>query len=126
MKVLYVDDDEDLRELGLLALGLDGALETRTVDGAASALILLDSDAWRPDILLLDVMMPDMDGRSLLREIRKRRLYLDTPAIFLTARAQPADLAGYGDAGVCGVITKPFDPLTLAARLRGLVDGRMT
>lgn len=118
MKVLYVEDDEDLRELGELALGLDSSLDIRTADGGEAALALLDSGQWKPDLILLDVMMPDMDGPALLTSIRMRAGFAGTPVIFFTARSQPDELARYASLGACGVIAKPFDPLTLAARVR--------
>lgn len=120
MKVLYVEDDADLRDLGALALELDPEIEIRTVESAELALAILDDGSWAPDVLLLDVMMPDIDGPSLLQAIRTRPQFDGIPAIFLTARSMPGEVARYGALGARGVITKPFDPLTLAARIRSL------
>ena len=122
MKVLYVEDDADLRDLGTLALGLDADIEIQTAENAEAALAMLDAGAWTPDVLLLDVMMPDIDGPALLEAIRTRATYADTPAIFLTARSQPGDAARYAQVGARGVITKPFDPLTLAPRVRAMAE----
>jgi two-component system, OmpR family, response regulator len=74
-----------------------------------------------PDVILLDAMMPDMNGQTTLAEIRKLPGYSAVPVIFMTARARQADVDAYRQAGAVGVIVKPFDPLTLARQVRGLV-----
>lgn len=121
LKLLYVDDDADIREVTQISLALDPSLEVRTAASGAEALDIVAADAWRPQALLLDVMMPDMDGPAVLAAIRERG-HGDAPkAIFITARVRPAEIARLMAHGALGVITKPFDPLTLAAEVRRIL-----
>jgi two-component system OmpR family response regulator len=118
IKVLYVDDEPDIREVATMSLEMDPAMEVRAAGSAAEALALLESGDWRPDILLLDVMMPVMDGPGLLQEIRRRPALASIPAIFITARAQPQEHDRFISAGAIAVIAKPFDPISLARDVR--------
>lgn len=124
LKVLYVDDEADIREVAAMSLEIDPQIDVRTASSAAEALALLDAGDWRPDVLLLDVMMPAMDGPSLLKEIRTRPVLDDAPAIFVTARAQPQERDRFIAAGAIGVIAKPFDPLTLASQVRAAIGAK--
>lgn len=117
LKVLYVDDDADIREVAELCLQMDEDLEVRIAASGPEALALLES--WRADIVMLDVMMPQMDGPMLLAEIRARD-GVQPAALFITARVLPDELAQLMALGVAGVITKPFDPIGLAAEVRRL------
>lgn len=117
LRILYVDDEPDIRTIGEMSLRLDPALDVRVAGSGAEALAILQSGAWQPDLLLLDVMMPGMDGPTLFAEIRKS-WSADIPAIFMTARAQPRDVEHYLSLGAIGVILKPFDPMQLAAEIR--------
>ena len=116
LTILYVDDDEDIRDVAELSLQMDPGIEVRTAASGPEAMAVLE--AWEPDLLMLDVMMPDMDGPTLLAAIRARPGRTAPPAIFITARVLAAELAQLEALGVAGVITKPFDPLTLAAQVR--------
>lgn len=120
LSILYVDDDRDIREIVKLALGLDPKFALQVCDGGPSALSWLDGAGLRPDLILLDVMMPGMDGPELMREIRSRPGLDDVPVVFITARARVADREGYLRAGAADVIHKPFDPLTLANQIRAI------
>jgi CheY-like chemotaxis protein len=122
LKVLYVDDEPDIREIALFALGLDPELELRAADSGKSALKVLSDGDWRPDLILLDVMMPVIDGPTTLAEIRKLPGGGDVPVIFVTARAQSQELAALKEQGVLGVITKPFQPMQLAAEARRMLQ----
>lgn len=121
LKVLYVDDDPDIREVAALSLELDGDIEVRTADGGLEALRALD-EGFEPDVIMLDVMMPGMDGPSTLKEIRGRPRLERTPVVFITARTMASEHAEYLAQGLKGVMVKPFDPMTLAMRLRDLVE----
>ena len=123
LKILCIDDDPDIRTNAVMALGLDSAMTIRAAASGAEAVALLRSDAWRPDGILLDVMMPGMDGPATLAAIRALGGYADVSVIFMTARARQADLDGYTLLGANGVIVKPFDPMHLAEDVRTLVDG---
>ncbi|USI71695.1 response regulator [Sphingomonas morindae] len=122
--LLYVDDDDDIRAIAELALGLDPTLDVRTAPGGAAALALLDGGAgWRPDVALLDVMMPEMGGVELARHLRTRPGLGRLPIIFMTARARAGDISEYTAIGQSAMIAKPFDPMTLAATVRERLRG---
>jgi CheY-like chemotaxis protein len=118
MHVLYVDDEPDIREVAEIALSLDPQFSVKAVASAREALEYLATRV--PDIALFDVMMPEMDGPSLLQEIRRDPRLVDLPVIFVTARAQRSDLQNFSMLDACGVIAKPFDPLSLAAQVRAM------
>ena len=79
---------------------------------------LVAAAEWHPDLILLDVMMPVMDGPATLAHLREDPRTADIPVVFMTARVQKQDLAHFKSLGAAGVITKPFDPMTLAAAVR--------
>jgi two-component system, OmpR family, response regulator len=118
-RVLYVDDEPDIREIAEMALGLDPEFEIRTAPSGEEALALLAD--WPADVALLDVMMPEMDGPTLLGHIRQMPAFAALPVIFITARAQQSELQNFATLDAVGVIAKPFDPVTLAARVRALM-----
>ena len=118
MRVLYVDDEPDIREIAEMSLSLDPAFDVRTAPSGAAALALIAD--WPPDVMLLDVMMPEMDGPTLLVQIRGIERFATTPVIFVTARAQRSELQNFATMDAVGVIAKPFDPMELAARVRAL------
>ncbi len=120
LKVLYVEDDEFIREVAELALGLDPEIEVRVADGGRAAVEVVRG-GFAPDVFLLDVMMPQMDGPATLAALRETLGHADTPAIFVTARAQAAEHRPLIEAGAVGVLTKPFDPVNFAREVRGLI-----
>ena len=119
MRVLYVDDEPDIREIAEMALSLDSDLEVRTASSGMEALRIIEQ--WPPDVALFDVMMPEMDGPSLLSHIRQISAMIALPVIFVTARAQRSDMQSFATLDAVGVIAKPFDPMTLAQRVRELL-----
>ncbi|MBA2934764.1 response regulator [Sphingomonas sp. CGMCC 1.13654] len=121
MRILCVDDDPDIRTIAVMALGLDSDMEVRSANGGAEVLALLDAGDWKPDVVLLDVMMPGMDGPAVLATLQGRSDCAGLPVIFMTARARKADVDAYRALGAIGVIVKPFDPLALAGEVRSLV-----
>jgi two-component system, OmpR family, response regulator len=115
-RILYVDDEPDIREVAAMSLELDPALEVRS---CASGYEALDMAAeWKPALILLDVMMPGMDGPTTFGRLRERPTTAEIPVVFITARAQAREADGFLALGAAGVIPKPFDPLTLAATVR--------
>ena len=124
LKLLYVDDEPDIREVAVMSLELDPGIEVRTHARGADALAMLDQDAWRPDVVLLDVMMPDMDGPATLAHLRARAEFAQTPVVFITARVQPHERERLLSLGALGVIVKPFDPMSLAADVRSVLAAR--
>jgi two-component system, OmpR family, response regulator len=121
LRILCVDDDPDIRTIALMALALDPAIEARGVASAAEGLALLVIDAWRPDAILLDVMIGAMSGPEMLGRMRQNAALANIPVIFLTARAGTAAMEEYRLLGVTGVIVKPFDPIHLASKVRALL-----
>lgn len=121
MKVLYVDDEPDIRDVAVMALEIDPDLEVKPAGSGGEALSILDEGGYQPDVVLLDVMMPVMDGPAVLEALRKRPEHAETPVVFITARAQAHETARFLSLGAVGVITKPFDPMTLALELRAIL-----
>jgi CheY-like chemotaxis protein len=121
IRILCVDDDPDIRTIAVMALGLDPVMEVRSASSGVEALAMLAEPAWQPDVVLLDVMMPGMDGPAVLATIRSKSDTIALPVIFMTARARKADVDAYRDLGAIGVIVKPFDPLALAREVRALI-----
>ncbi len=119
VRLLHVDDDSDILELVTYSIRLDPLFEVRCAASGAAALACLG--AFTPDVILLDVMMPSMDGRQTLEAIRQLPEHVATPVIFLTARAFREDNARLIALGAKGVITKPFDPMTLARDIRKIL-----
>jgi len=120
-KILYVEDEADIQKVAKLALESVGGFEVLICGSGAEA--LEKAPAFAPDILLLDVMMPGMDGPDTLVELLKIASLKDTPSVFLTAKAMPAEVERYKKLGALGVIPKPFDPMLLADKVREIWDG---
>jgi CheY-like chemotaxis protein len=120
LRVLHVDDEPDIREVVEISLGLDPGLSTRNCASGQEALGV--AVEWAPDIILLDVMMPVMDGAATLARLRENPLTAGIPVVFMTARAQSRELDLFRSLGAIGVIPKPFDPMTLAASVRAHVE----
>jgi CheY-like chemotaxis protein len=121
LAILYVDDEPDIREVASIAFSLDPGISVRTAESGREALAALREPSYHPDVVMLDVMMPGMDGPATLAEIRKLPGHEETPVVFITARAQSHELAGFLKLGAVGVITKPFDPMVLPTEVRAIV-----
>jgi CheY-like chemotaxis protein len=119
VRVLHVDDEPDIREVVEMSLGLDPDLAIKSCASGADALVA--SSDWPPDLILLDVMMPVMDGPTTLRRLREHPVTINTPVVFMTARAQAREIEQFVSLGAIGVIAKPFDPMTLARAVKGFV-----
>lgn len=117
--ILYVEDDLDIQAVAQIALEVVGGLSLKTCSSGAEALVAASS-GFVPDLLLLDVMMPNMDGPTTLAELRKIAVTASTPVIFMTAKVQSAELDFYTSLGAVGVIAKPFDPMELSAQVIAL------
>lgn len=118
-RILYVDDEADIREVATMALELDPDFDVRTCASGAEALEV--APGWRPDLILLDVMMPDMDGPTTLVRLREQRETAGYRIVFITARTQAHEIERFVGLGAAGVIAKPFDPMTLAEQVRALI-----
>jgi CheY-like chemotaxis protein len=118
-KVLLVDDENDIRTVGNLSLSRVGGWQTLLASSGAEAVAL--AAAERPDLILLDVMMPGMDGPTTLGQLRAQEATARTPIIFMTAKSQKHEVARYLELGAVGVISKPFDPMTLPTEIKKLL-----
>jgi len=117
-RILYVDDELILRKMTRATLEKLGGF---TVGMASSGKEALDlAPEFQPDLILLDVMMPGMDGPTTLEELRKIPETVKTPVVFITAKAQADDIARFLALDAIGVVTKPFDPKDLIETLRRL------
>ena len=114
--ILLVEDDPDIQTVAAMVLRTVGGLEVSVCASGREAV-----DHCRqasPDMVLLDVMMPGMDGPATLRAMRELPNMRDVPVVFMTARAQPDEVARYRDMGIADVIVKPFDPGSLCDQVR--------
>ena len=116
IRILLVDDEPDIRAVVDVSLGLDPEFSTRACASGADALVM--AAQWSPSLILLDVMMPVMDGPATLANLRKDPRTAYIPVLFLTARTQIGEIEHFVSLGAQGVLAKPFDPMTLAARVR--------
>jgi len=110
-KILLVDDEDDIRTIARIALVDIGGVEAVVASSGKEALQLAITE--RPDLVLLDVMMPGLDGPSTLALLRAEPATADIPVVFLTAKVQRDEVARFRALGARGVIAKPFDPMTL-------------
>lgn len=117
LNVLYIDDEPDIRTIVEMALCLDPDFALRIAASGPEGLAIVEG-GWHPDIALLDMMMPEMSGKDVLNRLRAMTEFAALPILFVTASARRADVELYLSAGADGVITKPFDPLSLASTVR--------
>lgn len=115
-RVLIVDDKDEVRRIAEIALGRVGGLEVCACEGGTEALEMAPD--FEPDVIVLDVMMPGMDGLEVLEALAAHPDLGDVPVVFLTAKAQRWEVDEYLERGAVGTIKKPFEPMTLADELR--------
>jgi len=115
-KILYAEDEADIREIATLALEVIGELETITCESGATVIDL--AIKFQPQVILLDVMMPDMDGPTTLKALKENPQLSHLPVIFLTAKILPDEINRFKSLGAVDVISKPFDPMTLADQIK--------
>lgn len=116
IRILHVDDEPDIREVVDISLALNPEFEVRACSSGAEA--IATAAEWSPRLILLDVMMPGMDGPATLAQLRDNPHTSTIPVLFMTARAQAREVEHFIALGAQGVISKPFDPMTLAAQVR--------
>lgn len=120
MRVLVVDDDDDIRRIAMLALVGVGGMKVAEASGGSEGIRKAREE--RPDVILLDMMMPGMDGLATFRALRGDPETSGIPVVFLTAKAMTAEVDSLKALGARGVLIKPFDPMALPGLLRGLVS----
>ena len=121
-RVLYVEDEPDIQAVAQVALEVVGGLVIRICSSGEEA--LREAVEFAPDMILLDVMMPGMDGPSTLKALQALPALAGIPVAFMTAKVQPSEVAHYTSLGALDVIAKPFDPMALATQVRRVWERR--
>jgi two-component system, OmpR family, response regulator len=119
MHVLFVDDEPDIRKIGKMSLELVGKMRVSTASSGEEAIRIALEE--KPQVILLDVMMPELDGTATLEKMKQAGVTVFARIIFVTAKAQRTEIDAYLALGADGVIVKPFDPMTLPAEIRKIV-----
>jgi CheY-like chemotaxis protein len=114
-RILIIDDEDDIREVAALSLETIAGWQVFVANSGTQG--LARAMEMQPDAILLDVMMPGMDGPTTFRELRKNAATAHIPVILLTAKVQSSDQRRFADLGVEGIFFKPFDPLTLSSNI---------
>ena len=117
-RIMYIEDEPDITTIAKIALEEIGGFTLKCCHSGLDA--LKESVEFNPDLFLIDVMMPHIDGPTTLQELRKLPQFVTTPIIFLTAKSQPSEHNKFIELGAIGVIEKPFDPIQLADTIRGI------
>lgn len=115
-RVLHIEDDPSIQEIVRIALEIVGGFSVKSCASGAEG--LKAAEAFDPQFILLDVMMPGMDGPQTLRHLREMPALDQVPIVFMTAKVQPPEVQEYQRMGAAQVITKPFDPMTLPDQVR--------
>lgn len=115
-KILYVEDEADIRLIVQIALEDLAGFSLKSCSSGYEAIAVAED--FQPDLILLDVMMPGLDGPATLRALRQLPGVAQVPVIFMTARIQEKELVQYKEIGIQDIVSKPFEPLTLADNLR--------
>lgn len=119
-RILVVDDEDDIREVAQVSLETIGGHEVLTASSGTEAIEKATSE--RPDAILLDVMMPELDGPATLARLRSEPATQRIPVVFLTAKVREADVERFMALDVAGVLAKPFDPMTLPDQLSRVLE----
>ena len=114
-KILHVDDDEDIRTIAQMSLEMVGGFELEQCASGKEALVV--APKFLPDLLLLDVMMPEMTGEQLWQELKQMPAFANTPAIFMTAKVEHSFLSHLLRDGALAIVEKPFDPMELSQEI---------
>jgi two-component system OmpR family response regulator len=120
VKVLVIDDEPDIRKIAKLSLTRVGGMQVVEASGGPDGVRL--AEAERPDAILLDVMMPGMDGPATLAMLKAGEATSKIPVVFLTAKAMTSELERLKALGAVAVLTKPFDPMTLPKELQAALQ----
>jgi len=115
-RITYVEDEPDIREVAQIALEAIGGFTVDVCVNGAEA--VQKAPEFGPDLILLDVMMPGMDGIETYRQLRNNPKLTNTPIVFMTANSQPSEIERYNMLGCAGVVAKPFDPVSLSDEIR--------
>ena len=119
-RILLVEDDVDIRVITKMALETTGEFTVQVCSSGRDA--IEKAPVFKPDLILLDVMMPEMDGPNVLKALREIPEVKSVPVIFLTARSQPKEIEKLRKMDIVGIISKPFDPMTIAEKVKNIWD----
>jgi CheY-like chemotaxis protein len=114
-KILIIDDEDDIREVAALSLEATAGWKILTASSGAEGMAIAALE--RPDAILMDVMMPEVDGPTTFGKMQQHPIIVDIPVLLLTAKVQGVDQRRFANLGVAAVLFKPFDPLTLAQQI---------
>ena len=117
-RILYVEDEPDIQTVARLALETLGGFTVEICSSGNEA--LSRAPVFQPQLILLDVMMPGMDGPTTLKMLRALPQFADTPVVFITAKVQAGEVADYKKISAVDVIPKPFDPMTLSNQVQAI------
>jgi two-component system, OmpR family, response regulator len=121
-RILYVEDEPDIQAVARLALEMVGGFTVKICSSGEEA--LRETADFAPDMILLDVMMPGLDGPATLKGLREQPALATVPVAFMTAKVQPPEVSHFKSLGALDVIPKPFDPMTLADTVRAIWETR--
>ena len=119
-KIMVIEDEPDILTIITMSLESVGGYLTRACNSGFEALDVIRE--YKPDLILLDVMMPGMNGPMTLKAIHEIPEFADVPVIFITAKAQAQELSNYREMGAIDIIIKPFDPMSLPDMIRGILE----
>lgn len=119
-KILYAEDEDDIREIAIIAIEAIGGFEMVTCNSGIDVIEL--ANHFKPQLILLDVMMPIMDGPTTLLALKQQPTLKAIPVIFLTAKIMNEEINRFKEIGAIGVIAKPFDPMTLSTQIQDMWD----
>jgi len=119
-KILLVEDDDNIRLI--TRTSLEGLTSWKVVEANSGLVALNLAGAEMPDLILLDIMMPGMDGPTTFSHLRENQATAAIPVIFMTAKVQTQEVEGYIKLGAAGVITKPIDPMLLPEQITGILE----
>jgi CheY-like chemotaxis protein len=118
-RILIIDDEDDIREVAALSLEATAGWQIFTANSGATGIEL--AAAEQPDAILMDVMMPSVDGPTTFRIMQQNPIVAHIPVLLLTAKVQGVDQRRFAGLGVNGILFKPFDPLTLAQQISDIL-----
>lgn len=118
IRILYVEDEPDIQTVARIALEAVGGFTLKICSSGKEA--ISQAVDFQPQLILLDVMMPVMDGPTTLKKLRELSQFVSTPAVFMTAKVQPGEIAKYLASGAVDVIPKPFDPMSLSSQVQAI------
>lgn len=119
-KILHIEDEPDIQEITKMALETVGGFTVKTCGSGDQA--LAEAQDFKPDLFLLDVMMPGMDGPTTFQKLQRLAGLENIPVVFMTAKVMESEVRRFLDIGAIGVLPKPFDPMTLPDQLREIWD----